>query len=213
MDGYVSRQDASGCLHCTCGPSAPEPPREQDGTSAQTVARHNLPASGLSRYRPDRREASQAPAPHCLSCAGGWPSAVADRRVQAARVSPSLARSSRDVRSARGWRACRVVTAFGPKLPLVTAGPSSLLLQAGFVVRKHTELPDYADLAKPGGVSVLVLGDAQSVLAAMPSGCAQAVVTSPPYWSLRDYGIDGQLGLEDSVYEFIDALAEVFEQV
>jgi DNA modification methylase len=39
------------------------------------------------------------------------------------------------------------------------------------------------------------------------------VVTSPPYWSLRDYGIDGQLGLEHSVHEFIDALAGLFDDV
>ncbi|UQX10845.1 DNA methyltransferase [Candidatus Mycobacterium methanotrophicum] len=47
----------------------------------------------------------------------------------------------------------------------------------------------------------------------MPEGCVQTVVTSPPYWSLRNYGIDGQIGLEDSVYAFIDALAELFEEV
>jgi len=80
------------------------------------------------------------------------------------------------------------------------------------VVWKHSEEPDYADLAKPGGRSALVLGDARAVMAALPPGCVQTVVTSPPYWSLRDYGTEGQLGLEDSVYEFIDALADVFEQ-
>jgi site-specific DNA-methyltransferase (adenine-specific) len=80
-------------------------------------------------------------------------------------------------------------------------------------VWKHSERPDYDSLAKPNGRSVLVLGDAKAVLAAMPSECAQAVVTSPPYWSLRDYGIAGQIGLEDSVHAFIDALADVFDQV
>jgi DNA modification methylase len=38
-------------------------------------------------------------------------------------------------------------------------------------------------------------------------------VTSPPYWSLRDYGIDGQLGLESSVHDFIEALAALFDDV
>ena len=82
-----------------------------------------------------------------------------------------------------------------------------------FVVWKHSEEPDYAVLGTPHGESALVLGDARSVLSAMPARCVQTVVTSPPYWSLRDYGIEGQFGLEDSVYAFIDALAEVFEQV
>ena len=59
----------------------------------------------------------------------------------------------------------------------------------------------------------MILGDAHAVLRSLPSGCAQTVVTSPPYWSLRDYGIDGQVGLEDSVFDFIQALADLFEDV
>jgi site-specific DNA-methyltransferase (cytosine-N4-specific) len=82
---------------------------------------------------------------------------------------------------------------------------------APFRVVKHDERPDYARLARRG--SALVLGDAASVLSKMPSGCVRTVVTSPPYWSLRDYGIEGQVGLEDSVFDFIDALADLFEQV
>lgn len=78
---------------------------------------------------------------------------------------------------------------------------------------KHDDQRDYAELAKPDCPSALVLGDVASVLAALPAGLAQSVVTSPPYWSLRDYGIDGQIGLEASVYEFVEALAEVFDQV
>lgn len=100
----------------------------------------------------------------------------------------------------------------GPTLCTVTDGPSSPSIRPRFVVWKHSEEPDYADLADPVGRSALVLGDARAVLAAMPPECVQTVVTSPPYWSLRDYGTDGQLGLEDSVYEFIDSLAEVFDQ-
>ncbi|MEZ0364179.1 MULTISPECIES: DNA-methyltransferase [Mycobacterium] len=79
-----------------------------------------------------------------------------------------------------------------------------------FSVVKHDRGQDYAALLKS---SALILGDAHQVLSAMPEGCVQTVVTSPPYWSLRDYGIDGQIGLEDSVYAFIDALAELFEEV
>ncbi|MEO8529435.1 MAG: site-specific DNA-methyltransferase [Pseudolysinimonas sp.] len=63
------------------------------------------------------------------------------------------------------------------------------------------------------GESALILGDSHVVLRAMPSNIVQTVVTSPPYWSLRDYGMDGQVGLEASVFDFIDTLAELFDEV
>ncbi len=61
--------------------------------------------------------------------------------------------------------------------------------------------------------SALICGDAESVLAGLPTGHFQSCVTSPPYWSLRDYSIPGQIGLEDSVFAYIDHLAQVFAQV
>lgn len=69
----------------------------------------------------------------------------------------------------------------------------------------------YRELATAG--SALVSGDAHGILRDLPDGIAQTVVTSPPYWSLRDYGIAGQLGLEASVHDFIEALAELFDDV
>lgn len=80
-----------------------------------------------------------------------------------------------------------------------------------FDVRRHDEGARYGGLAASG--SALIEGDAHRILAALPAGIAQTVVTSPPYWSLRDYGIAGQLGLEHSVHEFVDALAELFDEV
>lgn len=56
-------------------------------------------------------------------------------------------------------------------------------------------------------------GDVREQLALLPSSSAQCVVTSPPYYGLRDYGVDGQIGLEDSPAEFIDAMREVFAEV
>ncbi|MGI8984106.1 MAG: DNA-methyltransferase [Acidimicrobiales bacterium] len=41
----------------------------------------------------------------------------------------------------------------------------------------------------------------------------QAVVTSPPYWSLRNYDIEGQIGLEEGVEDFIKALTVVFDRI
>jgi site-specific DNA-methyltransferase (cytosine-N4-specific) len=61
--------------------------------------------------------------------------------------------------------------------------------------------------------SALVSGDAAAVVSALPDACVQTVVTSPPYWALRDYGIDGQMGLEHDLEAFVKQLTLVFDQV
>ncbi len=61
--------------------------------------------------------------------------------------------------------------------------------------------------------SALVAGDSKTILAQIPDSVFQACVTSPPYWSLRDYAIDGQVGLESSLAAYLDALVVVFDQV
>ena len=68
-------------------------------------------------------------------------------------------------------------------------------------------------LAADGAGSAIVVGDAEAVLASCPAGIVQSTVTSPPYWSLRDYGIDGQIGVEDSVEDYVARLVAVFEEV
>lgn len=55
-------------------------------------------------------------------------------------------------------------------------------------------------------------GDALDVLRSLPSGSVQCVVTSPPYYALRDYGVDGQLGLEPSPAEYVAAMVGVFRE-
>jgi DNA modification methylase len=52
-------------------------------------------------------------------------------------------------------------------------------------------------------------GDAAETLAEMPDSSVHMAMTSPPYFGLRDYGVDGQIGLEDSLEEYIDDLLEV----
>ena len=68
-------------------------------------------------------------------------------------------------------------------------------------------------LAEGSDTSALICGDTETVLSRLPASIFQTCVTSPPYWSLRDYGIPGQIGLEDSVCAYIDHLARVFSQV
>lgn len=60
--------------------------------------------------------------------------------------------------------------------------------------------------------SMILGGDAQDVLARLPDRSVQSIVTSPPYWGLRDYGIEGQIGLEASVESFLDKLVAVFRE-
>lgn len=55
-------------------------------------------------------------------------------------------------------------------------------------------------------------GDAREVLAGLPAGSVNAVVTSPPYFGLRDYGVDGQLGAEETPAEYVAALVAVLTE-
>ena len=55
-------------------------------------------------------------------------------------------------------------------------------------------------------------GDAAGVLAALPAESVNCIVTSPPYFGLRDYGVDGQIGGESSPAEFVAALVSVFRE-
>jgi DNA modification methylase len=63
-----------------------------------------------------------------------------------------------------------------------------------------------------GGVS-LYGGDVLHVLQQLPAGLVRCAVTSPPYWGLRDYGVEGQLGLEKTPDEYVSRMVEVFREV
>ncbi len=72
---------------------------------------------------------------------------------------------------------------------------------------------DYRQLVTRRGGSALICGDTARELESFPEESVQMVVTSPPYWSLRNYGIEGQIGLEETVEEFIKSLTRVFDQI
>jgi site-specific DNA-methyltransferase (cytosine-N4-specific) len=63
-----------------------------------------------------------------------------------------------------------------------------------------------------GSVS-LHLGDALQVAATFPPGVVDCVVTSPPYFGLRDYGIDGQYGLEESPAAYVETMRGLFAEL
>lgn len=60
---------------------------------------------------------------------------------------------------------------------------------------------------------MILVGDCMEKLATLESESVDCCVTSPPYWGLRDYGVDGQLGLEPTPELYIAHMRMVFEQV
>lgn len=68
-----------------------------------------------------------------------------------------------------------------------------------------------ADVAGPA--HALFHGDARRTLRALPSASVDTCLTSPPYWSARDYEHPDQIGLEDDVDAYVAALVEVFAEV
>lgn len=59
----------------------------------------------------------------------------------------------------------------------------------------------------------LLLGDCVLELKSIPEKSVQCVVTSPPYYGLRDYGVEGQIGLEDTPEAYVEKLVAVFREV
>lgn len=63
------------------------------------------------------------------------------------------------------------------------------------------------------GQAKILVGDVRQRLSDIADGSVQCCVTSPPYWGLRDYGHDGQLGLEQTPDDYVDNMVAVFREV
>lgn len=59
----------------------------------------------------------------------------------------------------------------------------------------------------------IITGDCRDVLPTLPAESVDCVVTSPPYWRQRDYGMDGQVGMEGHPADYVAALVAVFDLV
>ena len=70
-----------------------------------------------------------------------------------------------------------------------------------------------SERGKTVNLDVIHQGDVLECLREFPDGIAQTVVTSPPYWGLRDYGVPGQIGLEKTPEEYVARMVEVFREV
>ena len=59
----------------------------------------------------------------------------------------------------------------------------------------------------------ILVGDVFDRLAQLPDESVNCVVTSPPYWGLRDYGVTGQIGREPSLKEHLDVMVRLFREI
>lgn len=62
-------------------------------------------------------------------------------------------------------------------------------------------------------INQIIQGDAKEVLKTLPDSSIDCCVTSPPYWGLRNYGVEGQLGLEPTPELFVENIVAVFSEV
>lgn len=59
----------------------------------------------------------------------------------------------------------------------------------------------------------ILCGNALEILKNIPDETIQCCITSPPYYGLRDYGVDGQIGLEETPQEYVKKIVKVFREV
>jgi DNA modification methylase len=62
-------------------------------------------------------------------------------------------------------------------------------------------------------INRIICGDSLKVLKTIPSESIDCVITSPPYWALRDYNVQGQIGLEPTIEEYLNKLTFIFDEV
>src|ERR1051325_3927062 len=82
------------------------------------------------------------------------------------------------------------------------------------LVLDHPTLPELIPEGEPPAVGGrIIIGDSLHVLATLSANSFACCVTSPPYWGLRDYGVDNQIGAEDDVNDYVDNLCAIFAEV
>jgi DNA modification methylase len=61
-------------------------------------------------------------------------------------------------------------------------------------------------------VNKIIQGDALEIIKQIPDETIDTIITSPPYWGLRDYGVEGQIGLEKTPEEYVEKLVNIFRE-
>lgn len=62
-------------------------------------------------------------------------------------------------------------------------------------------------------INTILNGNSLELLKTLPDQCVQTCITSPPYWGLRDYGNDDQLGLEKTPQQYVENMVLLFREV
>ena len=127
-------------------------------------------------------------------------------------MSPNAKRAPGNPTAARRWnRRLRprdppvTEAAHGTARPILSCGPSP-------PQRFASDATEVALLTTFTPQVRIECGDALDLLRREPEASVNCVVTSPPYWGLRDYGVDGQIGLEHTPDEYVGRLVEVFAE-
>lgn len=82
-----------------------------------------------------------------------------------------------------------------------------------FDLPKINETNKWKGKSSIGNSWAIYHGSALDVLKAMPKNVVNCMVTSPPYYWLRDYGVDGQIGMETSISDYVDTLTKIMNEV
>ena len=102
----------------------------------------------------------------------------------------------------------------GPATPSPGANRSSAVRQQHLIPPcPYRRLSDSACRVSAIVDPLLICGDAGRALRLLPSESIQTVVTSPPYWSLRDYQVPDQIGCDDSLGSYVNSLVSAFDEL
>ena len=101
--------------------------------------------------------------------------------------------------------ALEALTVDRPKAALFRSGDRL----PGRYIRVADTVPKFETIDR----SILIRGDAARALSLLPAESVQTVVTSPPYWSLRDYHIDDQIGCNDSLQAYLGSIVDAFDEL
>jgi hypothetical protein len=110
----------------------------------------------------------------------------------------------------------RIVAAAGPAVSggyTMTLPEVEAWIEAGPAARARPAAKPQPHKGNDAGRVDLRVGDCRDVLRRLPDGRYHTVVTSPPYYFVRDYDHPDQIGLEESPEAYVDALVEAFRQV
>jgi len=89
----------------------------------------------------------------------------------------------------------------------------TILIRLGYNFYPMPWLDKWSNVTKNGILWSVFQGDAHSVLLDLPSNHFNCVITSPPYYWLRDYGVEEQIGQETSVEGYVSVIASVMDEV